>query len=131
MVVTRVLALLFIFVAGFGVWSSCQHGQDISRAVEINPEVHITGDINSRLMYVDETTKEVQVLTFEDIKRDIVFEADDGFLYFLKEEKVKILPVAFICGKKRNLECDLTKPYVLYVATRKVKPLLVRKNAAS
>ncbi len=127
----RALALLYLSVFIFGVWS-CRHGQDLSKAVERDFSIHDKGYKNSRIIDIDFDRKLVQVLTFEAPRMDIVFEAGDEFLAFMKgNSKAGLLPVTFVCGKKPNEECNLNKPYVLYVGTREVKPILVQKNKNS
>ena len=132
---TRLLLIFTLLVIGFGLWS-CRHSQDFSKTVQRNLTVHDKGSLDSRLMYVNFDEKLVQALILTGEKRDIVFEAEDEFLDFLRlpNGKAKIgwlLPVNFVCGKKPDEECNLNKPYVLYVATRKVKPVIVRKNLQS
>lgn len=133
-VVTRLLAILLVFVFCFGVWSwryaKNLRETEVREMETIKLTVHDRGYINSWLMFVDREKKTAQVLTVEDVKRDIFFEAQDEFFDFLENEcsSCKILPVTFVCGDKINLECDLNKPYDLYVLNRKVRPVIVRKN---
>lgn len=134
--VTRLLFLLFIFIFCFSIWGLRYSRNNMSETNERDVAIHDNGDIDSWLEFVDFDNKTVQVLTIEDVKRDIKFEASDDFLRFLKNEcsSCRILPVTFICGKnreKRNRECDLSEPYILYVATRKVKPILIQNNPKS
>lgn len=129
--VTRSLALLFLFVFIFSIWSYRQ-SWNISQAVDRDIAVHGQGYKNSWVIKIDSISKSVRVQTVEgkeETRIDIVFQVDDEFLYFLQNNSHEnwLLPVTLLCGKKAGEECDLNEPYVLYVATRRVKPLRVQK----
>ena len=120
-IVIRAPALLLLSVFIFSIWS-CRHSQEIRLFVGIHDKV----SENSWVIKVDHDNKLVMVETVE-TKMNIIFKAEDEFLDFLRGRRNWIVPVTFYCNGKPDKNCNLNKPYTLYVATRKVKPVSIGK----
>ena len=78
--------------------------------------VHDIGYKNARVQYIENEMVQVQIVG---TKSAMVFRPDRNDL---KRFRVGWLaPVTFKCGKKFNEECDLLKPFELYVSRVRVE----------
>ena len=116
----RFFAVFFMSILIFGIWS-CRHSRE---TVHPTQDIHVQLFENARVDSLDKERKLVELI-IPDTGMGILFEAEDEFLNFLQERINWIVPVTFYCDGKPSKDCDLKKPYDLYVATRKVKPVIV------
>ena len=123
---TRFLALIFLFTFFLGVWS-CRHALDMNKVTERQIGIHDKVYISSLVNRIDYENKQVAVSTIDENMVEVVFEASDEMLDFLKENSGEgwILPVTFFYGGKFSKDYLYTKSTLVFVAGWKVKPVSV------
>ncbi len=123
-IVTGTLFWSFMGIIVFSFWS-CVHS---IKEVAIFQGIHDNVFENSWVMKIDSAKKQVTIQTVEN-KTDISFEASDEFIGFLSNHKLNtIVPVTFYCHGKPDRNCNLNKPYQLFVAMRRVTPISIQKH---
>lgn len=123
---TRLLAILFLFTFFLGIWS-CRHSLDMNKATQRQIGIHDNVYVSSLVNRIDYEKKQVKVSTIHDNRAEIVFEASDEMLDFLKENSGEgwILPVTFFYDGKFSKEYFHTKSTLVFVAGWKVKPVSI------
>lgn len=129
----RVVLLVILFIlVGLNVWSYMQMNFDrqLPDPVPIVTEsFHKDGDDEAWIMKVEDDGT-VWVQTVDD-KTNIHFRPSSRHLSLFSEHINKIAGVTFECGKEPEEECDLSKPYKLYIKNVLVEALGVQKKTAN
>lgn len=119
--VVRSFALIYIFVFAFGLWS-CGYSRNTRKDIWINPDIHLKVYENSFVQYVENGNVQVGTVS---TRMKIVFHPPASELYRYKVSY--LAPVTFACNGKLSRDCDITRPYKLYVSTVLVELIEMKK----
>ena len=120
--------LILVILAGYNYWNFLRFGSRRQLPDPVPPvteSFHKDGYDDSWILNVDNGTVWVQLV---DDKTLIHFQPLSRDFYLFEEAVGHIAPVTFECENKKAGQCDLAKPYKLYIKNVPVELLEIKKK---